>query len=82
MRQLAVIREPHFAIEDHTGQSALVFETNTSEGSGASQWITDWLVVQEIFTATKAQSAKDLDGKVCWVETDGNICKFLKIAKL
>lgn len=79
---LAIIRRPHIAIEDHSGDTCVVFETYITECSAASQWISpkDETFVS-VWNAMNG-NVENLDGKPCWVEAGAGFVVFQEMAKI
>lgn len=77
---LAIIRRPHVAVEDHSGQLCIAFDTYITECSAASQWVSP---TEERFISLWGAMKGDinnLDGKPCWVKTGGGLIIFEKVA--
>lgn len=85
VRQLAIIRNAHRAIEDHAGVYAIVFDAYITEGSAALQVV---LPRDERFASLwDALGGGDgcvslLNGKSAWVEVTPGMVIFKEIAKL
>lgn len=82
MKQLAVIRNSHFDVEDDTGKYALVFTVWLSESVVAGQWITDWNTIRSIFADTGLHGPEELNGKVCWVLEENYMIRFIRMATM
>ena len=67
--QLAIIRHPSFGCYD-TGKCVLVFETYIGENTASTQVISAKDAI-EIIEEYGVKDVHNLDGKPCWVETDG-----------
>lgn len=73
--QMAVIRNVHIGGGDR-GIPCLWFDTYISESSAALQVI-PWDQAFEILKST--YDVKELDGRPCYVEVDGNMIRFLRL---
>ena len=74
-KQMAVIRNVHVGGGDR-GTPCLWFDTYISEASAALQ-VLDWETAREL--VRKTYDVKELEGKPCWVEVDGNIIRFVEL---
>lgn len=81
-KQLAIIRRPHVALEDHSMQLCIAFDTYITESSAASHWVppTDERFIS--LWETMQGDINNLDGKPCWVNTGGNLIVFEKVASV
>jgi hypothetical protein len=71
-RQLAIIKNPHVAIEDHTLKLVLFFDTAISEGHQALQCVE----LPEFDIPGLKLDVSALEGKPCWVEVSNSFIKF------
>lgn len=76
MEQLAVIRNAHLEVEDHCGEVCIFFDAYLTE-SVASLQVIRWNDAQRMLQ--RCRQVSDLNGKACWVETDGNISRFKRM---
>lgn len=74
-KQLGIMSRVHIGCRD-VGTPVLSFEVHISEGSGALQ-VLSWSEAFDVLK--KVTDIRDLEGKPCWVETDGSYMKFLKV---
>lgn len=67
-RQLAIIRRPKVAVEDHSGELCVWFDAYTSECGAALQIVapSDPDRFLSVWNAM-AGNVANLDGKACWV---------------
>ena len=79
--QLAIIRRPGYGTRDFRGKVGLWFDTYTSETSGALQCLFGE-DADRVFHESGVYSVEKLEGKPCWVECEGGMMKFLRMAKL
>jgi len=79
MRQLAIIRNVGIGTRD-VGRPCLWFDTYVEEGIGALQ-IIDWDRAAQILQASGICDVRDLNGKPCWVDRDGNTMHFAELWK-
>ena len=71
-RQIAIIRDAHIDIEDHTGRPAVFFTTYVSEHLAASQ-IRD---LPPVDIPGLKYDISALEGQPCWVVVDGPFIRF------
>jgi hypothetical protein len=71
----AIIKGVRIGSDDHGG-AGLMFSTYISESSAASQFL-DWETAGQI--CATVPDVRELEGKPCWVEVDGNLIKFLRL---
>lgn len=76
MKKLAIIKSPDFGLRD-IGRMCLSFSTYTEGQLGALQVITNPKQIEQILQDAEVESFKDLEGKPCWIEEEGNIIRFL-----
>jgi len=77
--RLAVIRNPGYGARDFPGVVGLFFDVKLDESSGALICLFDEdaeAVLKHVY------SVERLEGKSCWVEVDGNLVKFKRLANL
>lgn len=77
MRQLAIIKGVGFGMRD-APVPVLWFEVNTGEGAALQclRWEQAEPVIRQV------HEVHDLEGKPCWVETDGMTMRFIELAKI
>lgn len=73
--QVAIIRDVRAGANDY-GQPGLTFTTYITESSAAQQFI-GWQEAGEI--VKKVTDIRELEGKPCWVEADGDLIRFLRL---
>jgi hypothetical protein len=73
--QLAIIRNVRIGFHDYYG-AALSFTTYVTESSAAAQTL-GWEAAKPIVETV--DDVRDLEGKPCWVEIDGQMIKFLRL---
>ena len=73
--QVAIVRNVKIGMDDRAGP-CLRFDTYTSESSAASQFIT-WEEAAKIVATV--DDIRQLEGKPCWVDVEGNLIKFLRM---
>lgn len=73
---MAVIKDPGIGMRD-VDEPVLWFDTYTSEGIGALQ-VLDWDRAYRVMRGVR-RSISELEGRACWVETDGTTMKFIRL---
>lgn len=73
---LAVIRNPGIGMRD-LDEPGLWFDTYTDESRAALQ-VLDWVRAKEVMRFVN-RNVSELEGKVCWVHTDGTVMKYLRM---
>lgn len=68
-KRMAIMRGVDFGLRD-IGRPCLWFETYIDESSGALQVLTGEQITK-LLEESGARSIRELEGKPCWVETDG-----------
>lgn len=73
--QVAIIRNVGIGSRD-VGTPVLWFDVYTSEGTGALQ-VLSWNEAYKVLTGI--HEVRDLEGKPCWVEREGNRVTFIRL---
>lgn len=76
VKKLAIMKGVRFGLNDRD-QVALTFSTYEREGSAAGQNLNVDQTV-EMIKAAKVRDIKDLEGKPCWIETDGQFMHYIR----
>ncbi len=82
MKQLAIMKGVAFGLQLDCGKVGLSFSVYLDENSAASQFISGNEAL-EVIKKFGVEDVKQLNGKPCWVETDGHsFIKFLEPCKI
>jgi hypothetical protein len=73
--QVAIIRGIRAGANDR-GQPGLTFQTYITESSAAQQFVS-WADAADM--ARTVSDIRELEGRPCWVETDGSLIRFLRL---
>ena len=79
--QLAIIKDVSIGIKDAPYNPCLYFLTYIAEGLASAHYLT-WDEAAIVLKDANISDIKYLNGKPCWVEAEGNMIKFLRIAKI
>lgn len=79
-KQLAIIKNISYGLRD-IGQPCLSFDTYLSEGLVALQ-VLFGKDIEKLLKDGQIIDIKELEGHACWVEKEGNVIKFLRIANI
>jgi len=77
--QIAIIKNVKIGVGDR-GRAWLSFDTYVSECAAALQ-VVEWDAAKQVIEDADVGDVHDLNGKPCWVETDGTFIKFLRVWK-
>lgn len=82
MRQMAIMKGVTFGLQLDCGKVGLSFSVYLDENSAASQFISGNDAL-EVIKKFGVEDVEQLNGKPCWVETDGHhYIKFLEPCKI
>jgi len=82
MKQMAIMKNVKFGLQLDCGKVGLSFSVYLDECSAANQFISGDKAL-EIIKKFGVEDVEDLNGKPCWVETDGHFSvKFLEPCKI
>lgn len=73
--QVGIIKKVGIGCRD-IGSPVLWFDVYVSEGTGSLQ-VLSWDEAYEVLKSV--EDVRDLEGKPCWVEVDGNLMKFKRL---
>lgn len=77
---MAVIKRPQFGVNDRGGVS-LSFTTYVSDAGAADQYLNPDDAVKVLKDAGVSDVSK-LEGRTCWVDSTGQIIRFLRMTSL
>ena len=80
MEVLAIIKDVNIGMRD-CNEPVLWFTTHTSECSAALQ-VFNWVEAGKLIKDAKVYSVNNLEGKACFVEKDGWLLKFIRVASI
>ena len=80
MEQLAIMKDVGYGLRD-IGRPCLFFAAYISEGLCSLQVLLGD-AADKVIKDAKGYDVKSLEGKPCWVEVDGNITTFIRVAKI
>ena len=78
--RMAIMKDVGFGLRD-VGQPCLWFTTYIDEHMAALQ-VLRGKEIEKILVDSNSYDVKELEGKPCWVQIDGNIIKFLRFLKV
>ena len=82
MKQMAIMKGVTFGLQLDCGKVGLSFSVYLDESSAARQFISGNEAL-EVIKKFGVEDVKQLNGKPCWVETDGHsFIKFLEPCKI
>ena len=73
--QLAIMRDVRIGAHDYYG-AGLTFTTYITESTAAGQSLT-WEQAKPLLATV--EDVRELEGKPCWVDVDGNLIRFLRL---
>jgi len=79
-KQLAIMKDVGYGLRD-TGRPCLFFTTYTGECSCALQ-VLFGKDADRVIKDARVYDIRDLEGNPCWVEKEGNLMRFLKVAHI
>lgn len=80
MRKLAIMKGVDYGCRD-VGRPVLWFSTHDGEGGGALQ-VLDVNEAGKLIEESGVHSIRNLEGKACWIEVNGNSHVFVGLAKI
>lgn len=81
VEQLAVIRNFKLGVGDRD-VPVIMFDAFLTEGTAALQCIYGAEEIHQFIADAEVSDITKMNGRTCWVETDGFVSRFLRLAKI